>query len=269
MKPLRQPAVVAVGALALTGAFLTGCLENPNTPTVITDTPEPEPVSVVFSITDLRIGAGAPAAIGDFVTIEFTGWLYEETSPDNKGEQVTIVGNPSTFVLGVGQAIRGLDQGLVDMRVGGERRLIIPPELAFGSSGSGSIPPNAVLVFDVELLRVDEAPSFATTDIVVGTGAEAASGDSLTVEYVGWLYDPTQPDNKGGQIDASDGTPLPFVLGVGQVIPGWDQGVVGMRVGGERLVIIPPDLAYGSTGQGALIPPGATLIFEIELLTVE
>ena len=65
------------------------------------------------------------------------------------------------------------------------------------------------------------------------------------------------------------GPPLPFVLGVGQVIAGWDQGVVGMRVGGERRLIMPPDLAYGSTGQAPNIPPGATMIFEIELRTVE
>lgn len=264
MKPLRQPAVVGVRALALTGVFLTGCLGNPNTPTVITDTSDP----VVFSSIDLRIGTGVAAAIGDFLTIEFTGWLYDDTQPDNKGQQVvTTVGTPGTFVLGVGQAIAGFDQGLVGMREGGERRFIIPPALAFGSSGSGSIPPNATLVFDVELLRVDEAPSFTITDTVVGTGAVAANGDSLTVEYVGWLYDPTQPDNKGLEVDASDGTPFPFVLGVGQVIPGWEQGVVGMRVGGKRQLIIPPDLAYGSNGRGS-IPPGATLVFDIELLTV-
>ena len=248
----------------LAGALLTGCLGNPNTPDPILP---PEPA--VFTIIDLSAGTGAAAADTDFLTIEFTIWLYDEMQPDSKGAQVsTTVGDPVTFVLGAGQAIAGLDQGLVGMRVGGERRLLLPPGLAFGAAGSPPVPPNASLVFDVMLLRVDEAPPFTITDIIVGMGAAAANGDSLTVEYVGWLYDPTQPDNKGTTVDASDGTPLPFVLGTGQVIDGWEQGVPGMRVDGQRRLILPPDLAYGSTGASG-IPGGATLIFEIELLTIE
>ena len=106
---------------------------------------------------------------------------------------------------------------------------------------------------------------FAQLDLRVGTGTVASTGRSLTVNYTGWLYDPTRPDNKGTQFDS--GT-LPFVLGAGGVIRGWDLGVVGMRVGGLRRLTIPPELAYGSAGKGQ-IPPNASLVFDVELLSVQ
>ena len=215
--------------------------------------------------------AGIAAANGNFLTVETTLWLYDVTQPDNKGVQTaSTAGIPFTFVLGGGQAIAGFDQGLVGMRVGGERRLIIPPDLAFGAFGSSNVPPNTSVVFDVELLRVDEAPGFTITDLLVGTGAEAVDGSSVTVEYTGWVYDPTQPDNKGFQFDTSVGTPLAFVLGAGQVIPGWEQGLVGMRVGGERRLTIPPELAYGEGGNPDVgILSNATILFDVELVSVE
>jgi len=101
----------------------------------------------------------------------------------------------------------------------------------------------------------------------VGTGAAAANGQSLTVDYTGWLYDSTQPDEKGAVFDASGSTPFTFTLGNGSVIAGWDQGVVGMQVGGVRRLVIPPSLAYGAVRHGA-IPPNATLLFEIHLTAI-
>jgi FKBP-type peptidyl-prolyl cis-trans isomerase FkpA len=110
---------------------------------------------------------------------------------------------------------------------------------------------------------------FAGTDLRVGTGAEAVAGRRLIVNYTGWLYDPSRPEQKGAQFDTSAGRgPFPFVLGAGGVITGWDRGVVGMRVGGQRRLVIPPELAYGSSGSGP-IPPNATLVFDIELLDVQ
>ena len=110
---------------------------------------------------------------------------------------------------------------------------------------------------------------FSQTDLVVGTGAEAVNGKSLTVNYTGWLYDSTKAEQKGAQFDTSIGRgPYTFVLGAQQVIPGWDQGVPGMKVGGRRRLVIPPDLAYGASGRGS-IPPNATLVFEIDLLAVQ
>ena len=110
---------------------------------------------------------------------------------------------------------------------------------------------------------------FSQTDLRVGTGAEAASGRTLTVNYSGWLYDPSQAESKGQRFDTSIGrAPFAFQLGAGRVIRGWDQGLVGMRVGGQRRLVIPPDLGYGSQGNGP-IPPNATLVFDVELLDVQ
>lgn len=108
---------------------------------------------------------------------------------------------------------------------------------------------------------------FSQTDLVVGTGAVASAGNRITVSYSGWLYDTSKPENKGTRFDSSSG--FTFTLGAGQVIRGWDQGVAGMRVGGQRRLILPPELAYGSAGAGGVIPPNATLLFEVELLDVE
>lgn len=108
-------------------------------------------------------------------------------------------------------------------------------------------------------------------DNKVGTGAEAVKGASVVVHYTGWLFAPTAPDHKGTKFDSSRDRNEPFVfpLGGGRVIRGWDEGVAGMKVGGQRTLIIPPDMGYGSRGAGGVIPPGATLVFDVELLEVK
>jgi len=109
---------------------------------------------------------------------------------------------------------------------------------------------------------------FSYTDIRVGTGAEARSGNRVTVNYTGWLYSSLAAQNKGSQFDTSVGkTPYTFTLGAGEVIRGWEQGVVGMKVGGLRRIVVPPDLGYGMQALGA-IPANATLVFEVELIDV-
>jgi FKBP-type peptidyl-prolyl cis-trans isomerase FkpA len=106
---------------------------------------------------------------------------------------------------------------------------------------------------------------YSQTDLVVGTGALAAPGNTVTVAYAGWLHDSSRSDAKGTQFDSQ--TSFSFALGTGQVIRGWDQGVAGMRVGGQRRLVIPPELAYGSASRGT-IPPNATLVFDITLNSV-
>jgi FKBP-type peptidyl-prolyl cis-trans isomerase len=108
-------------------------------------------------------------------------------------------------------------------------------------------------------------------DDVVGTGAEAQSGRVVTVHYTGWLYDQTRPDRKGNKFDSSRdrNEPFSFNLGAGEVIRGWDEGVAGMKVGGRRTLTIPPDMGYGARGAGGVIPPNATLLFDVELLEVK
>jgi FKBP-type peptidyl-prolyl cis-trans isomerase FkpA len=114
-------------------------------------------------------------------------------------------------------------------------------------------------------------PAYTRTDLQPGTGRTAQKGARLQVHYTGWLYDASSPGMKGRMFDTSkDRGPFDFVLGAGQVIPGWDQGFDGMKVGGRRRLIIPSDLAYGVDGAGnGIIPPDATLLFEMELLDVQ
>ena len=106
-------------------------------------------------------------------------------------------------------------------------------------------------------------------DTVQGSGAEAKSGP-VSVHYTGWLHDPSAADGHGKKFDSSvdRGPPFEFVLGAGQVIRGWDEGVAGMKVGGKRTLIIPPEMGYGARGAGGAIPPNATLVFDVELVEV-
>jgi FKBP-type peptidyl-prolyl cis-trans isomerase FkpA len=113
--------------------------------------------------------------------------------------------------------------------------------------------------------------SLQILELQPGAGAPIAAGQNAVVQYTGWLYEAGAPDNKGRQFDSSrnSGQPFRFVVGAGQVIKGWDQGVAGMKVGGRRRLVIPADLAYGDSGAGGVIPPGATLVFDVDLVAVE
>jgi len=107
-------------------------------------------------------------------------------------------------------------------------------------------------------------------DHTVGSGAEALPLNNVVVHYTGWLYDPSKPEGHGDKFDSSKdrGEPFEFLLGGGQVIRGWDEGVNGMKVGGKRTLIIPAHMGYGARGAGGVIPPYATLVFDVELLDV-
>lgn len=111
---------------------------------------------------------------------------------------------------------------------------------------------------------------YSQTDLVVGTGGDAVNGKVLSVQYTGWFYSQQATDHKGPQFDASTAATgsFAFMLGAGEVIEGWDRGVLGMRVGGTRRLIVPPSLAYGAT-RNAIIPPNATLVFEIQLVAIQ
>jgi FKBP-type peptidyl-prolyl cis-trans isomerase FkpA len=113
--------------------------------------------------------------------------------------------------------------------------------------------------------------SMQSVEIKPGTGEGLTAGKIAVVQYTGWLYEAAAKDNKGKQFDSSRnlGRPFRFPVGTGQVIKGWDQGVVGMKVGESRRLIIPADLAYGDSGAGGVIPPGATLVFDIDLIAIE
>jgi peptidylprolyl isomerase len=221
--------------------------------------------------TDTTLGEGAEAQAGQTVIVHYTGWLYDEVAADNKGTKFDSSldrNEPFDFPLGGGRVIKGWDEGVVGMQEGGQRTLVIPPEMGYGSRGAGGvIPPNATLIFDVKLLKVIRTDM---VDTKVGDGEAAQEGQLVTVHYTGWLFDKSAEDNKGTKFDSSRdrNEPFDFPLGQGQVIQGWDTGVQGMKVGGQRTLVIPPEMGYGKRGAGGVIPPNATLLFEVELLGV-
>jgi FKBP-type peptidyl-prolyl cis-trans isomerase len=140
------------------------------------------------------------------------------------------------------------------------RSLVMALVLALSASACGDSDPSSSSNLPTTV--------FTQTDLRVGTGADAVNGRSLTVHYTLWTYDPAGVDQKGQQLETSvGGSPFSFVLGANRVIRGWDTGVVGMKVGGQRRLIIPPSLAYGSDPQHAL--RNTTLVFDIELLNVQ
>ena len=122
-----------------------------------------------------------------------------------------------------------------------------------------------------ETVMTQNITELVKKDTVLGEGREAEAGFNVTVHYTGWLYDPSKPDGKGTKFDSSLDRHAPFVffLGGGQVIQGWDEGFAGMKVGGKRTLIIPPNMGYGASGAGGVIPPNATLIFDVELLGIK
>ena len=129
-------------------------------------------------------------------------------------------------------------------------------------------PPFPLVELDLDMTTT--ASGLQYDDTTPGTGAEAAAGQRVTVHYTGWLHDPTAANGRGKKFDSSKdrGDPFRFQLGAGQVIAGWDEGVQGMKVGGTRVLLIPSELGYGARGAGGAIPPNATLVFEVDLLSV-
>lgn len=225
----------------------------------------------------LEEGEGPTPEAGEIVSVHYRGTLEDGTEFDNSYDR----GEPITFPLARGLVIAGWEEGIALMQVGEKAKLLIPPNLAYGEQGRGEIPPNATLIFEVELVSIQpgspdaptnvEAADLVTTesglkyyDLEVGNGAVPEAGQTVSVHYTGWLEDGTKFDSS-----LDRGQPLTFVLGTGQVIPGWDEGLATMKVGGKRQLLIPPDLAYGEAGAGGVIPANATLIFEVELLNVQ
>jgi peptidylprolyl isomerase len=224
---------------------------------------------------DIVDGTGDTPVDGNRVLMEFAAWLEDGTFLGSSQQ----MGNPLVATLGTGQLFEGWEEGLLTMQEGGTRQLLIPPELGYGEQGAGGlIPPNANLIWQVTLVNIIEAripqevaeDDYTTTDsglkyfdLVEGTGDMPQQNDVVVVHYTGWLEDGTEFDSS---LDTDD--PLVFQFGAPGMIEGFNEGLATMRVGGQRQIVIPADLGYGEQGAGGVIPPDATLIFEIELVEI-
>ncbi len=226
----------------------------------------------------LEHGKGKKAAAGSIVSVNYTGKFLNDSVFDSSYKR----GKPIDFTLGAGQVIKGWDEGVALLHVGDKAEFLIPPELAYGSRQTGTIPANSTLKFEVELMDVKEPVKVEEYNVkekdtlTAANGLKyiivkeakkdavaATAGHKVSVHYSGYLTD-------GKMFDSSvkRNQPFEFTLGVGQVIKGWDEGVALMKEGEKCRFIIPYQLAYGERGYPGAIPPKATLIFDVELLKV-
>lgn len=278
MKKLLMVVVVTVSAL------LFGCNKGPEIVTLKSG----------LQYMDDSLGTGREAKEGDLVSIHFKGWmipkdstgeLFSDWSAD-KSKSMLSLGDSKTrnqpikFVLNSGSFIKGTDEGIVGMKAGGVRTLIIPSKLAYGEAGIGFIPPNTDLKVVVELLEVKDkvvakmwdvdTTLFKTTAsglkyaiISQGEGPAVEAGKVITVSYSGYLADGTLFDSS---VERDE--PIKFVVGQGQVIPGWDEGMLLLKKGDKARFIIPPKLGYGEM-QLEKIPANSTLTFDIEIIDIQ
>ena len=276
MRTHATPIALCLALCACVGATTIATVENTQyNPSLKVDLKSSTRLANGEYYRDLVPGMGAAVSNGQLLGVHYTGWLSNGTQFDGNAG-----GAAFPFVLGGGQVIAGWDLGFDGASVGGIRQLIIPPALAYGQTGQGAIPGNAVLVFNVQIdsartVTVENTPFSASLgvdlanstrrsngeyyrDLVAGGGAAVSAGQTLGVHYTGWLADGTRFDSNVGAAAFS------FVLGGGRVIPGWDQGFGGAHVGGTRQLLIPPELGYGVAGSGP-IPPDAVLVFNIQI----
>ncbi len=207
--------------------------------------------------TDVKVGGGVAAQPGDYVTVDYTGKLTSGKQFDS-----SIGREPFSFVLGAGQVIKGWDQGVAGMKVGGKRKLKIPASLGYGAQGAGAdIPGGATLMFDVELKKITRVEVKVTKK---GSGVAAKGGDSVEVLYAGRLTNGTEFDSS-----AKHGNqPIPFQIGRPGLIPGFSAGALGMKLGEKRTITIPYVLAYGEAGRPPVIPAKADLVFDLTLVSL-
>jgi peptidylprolyl isomerase len=293
---------LAVGAIVILVAVITGMSDGSSKKMSdgsngSVDDPDLKEIEAGVKYRDVKVGSGDLCPEGAKVKINYTGWLPDGTVFDSNKDKGR---GPAEFDLG--GLILGWQVGIPGMKPGGIRKLVIQPSKGYGNQEKGKIPANSTLVFEVELISVAPGPrprrSPAPTDLTKladgtspkaddpnlktigdkglkyrdikeGDGPVVQAGATVVVDYIGWrLVD-------GHKFDSSwnpSRKPLTADLTPGAargVIPGWQEGVPGMKVGGIRKLVIPPELAYGQKGAGEDIPPNAALVFEIEVLQIQ
>ena len=222
----------------------------------------------------IKLGDGEKPEATDKVEVHYHGTLEDGTVFDSSVER------GQTITFGLNQVIKGWTEGLQLMPIGSKFKFTIPPELGYGNRAIGNIPPNSTLIFEVELFDikkpfVDNDFSIPAEEValesglrylehIAGEGNITKAGDVVIVHYSGFLSD-------GRKFDSSHdrGKPFNFTLGENRVIKGWEEGLLNMKKGAKRTLIIPPELGYGERGAGGVIPPNATLVFEVELIDIK
>lgn len=240
---------------------------------------------------DDKSGEGNAAKNGDLIEINFRGWVIKDSAnlaadwSADTTKNIDLIANsyamnqPMKFILGSDSFIKGSEEGMVGMKPGGKRTILIPSNLAYGKDGMGPIPPNSSIKVVIELLSAKEVPVvkmwdvdstlFKTTAsglkyaiIQEGVGDNVKPNQTVVVHYSGFLMDGTKFDSS---VERDE--PITFMAGAGQVIPGWDEGLLLLKKGSKARFIIPSLLAYGDRDLGK-IPPNSTLIFDVEMVDV-
>ncbi len=199
---------------------------------------------------------------GDVISAGYRGWLYESGVEFDSSKTKA----PISFRVGDAGVIRAWQEGLLGMTEGAHRILLAPPAFGYGKEGNGPIPANATLGFDIQILRVDKKGNKAVLAIQekqAGDGLGAKDGDKLEIHYTGTFLNGVKFDSSRDR-----GQTFNITLGTDRVIKGFEQGLRGMKQGQRRIVTIPYDLAYGEKGAGAVIPPFATLVFDLEIVKI-
>ncbi len=276
--------LIALAVFAVTLIYISGCSNNPK---VVTKDDG-------LKYTDDTVGTGKVAKMGDLISINFSAWVikdstgnpFKDWSKDSTKAKQSIgstlkMGKPYKFLLKEGTFIKGSEEGIEGMKVGGTRTIIIPSKLAYGKQGIGPIPPNSDLKAVITLVDAKEpvvanlwdvdSTKYKTTKdglkyaiVKEGDGPQPDSGDLVTVNYSGFLAKDSTKFQSSVELDE----PFTFKLGAHMVIPGWDEGIALMKKGGKARFIIPPALGYGNR-PNRVIPPNSTLIFDIDLLDVK
>jgi len=241
---------------------------------------------------DDSLGTGREVQRDDMITVHYKIWIVKDSTSLFSDWTKDVMKNiymiadtkarnqPVKFVLTKNSFIKGSYEGLLGMQTGGRRTIIVPSELAYGKEGMREIPPDTDIKIAVELLDVKDkivaamwnvdTSLYKTTEsgltyaiIKEGDGATADSGDVVTVNYTGYLVNGTKFDSSVERDES-----FSFLLGIGQIMPGWDEGIMLMRKGSKARFVIPPGLAYGELDLKN-IPANSTLIFDIELLDIQ